>query len=106
MLMSAMVTSAQAFACSLLSPETIGDGPPDTEAASSVARRPTDSLRTVARHPSTTSHSQLSERAAVAVFQLCFQMLAAPAHVHGRGWHGARTIDQRADAQTEIQLNT
>src|SRR5690242_19065039 len=106
MVMSAMVSSAQAFACSLLSPATIGDGRPDTEATSSVALGPTDCLRTVARHPAITRHSPLSARGAVAVFHLCFQMLAAPTHDQGHAWHGARNIDQRADAQSQIQLNT
>src|ERR1700737_4821080 len=116
MVMRAMGTSLQ---------RTIGDGHPEEEARdeatdrgrrelrprgalrwrSSVASRPTDSLRTVARHPSIASRPQPPESSKRKLFHLFYQSLAETQHDSDHGWHGARIIDHRADAQTSIQLN-
>src|ERR1700687_3791019 len=72
---------------------------------SSVASRPTDSLRTVARHPSIASRPQPPRARRKNYFTLVFNHLPRLRAVATLSWHGARTIDHRADAQTSIQLN-
>jgi hypothetical protein len=39
------------------------------------------------------------------LFYIIDQILTKTRRSGDHAWHGARTIDQRADAQTQIQLN-
>jgi hypothetical protein len=51
------------------------------------------------------SRSQAPPELEVQAISPYFQSLAETQHDRDHGWHGARTIDHRADAQTLIQLN-
>src|SRR5882724_8457244 len=48
---------------------------------------------------------QLSPGSQRKLFQLCFQRLVATSRGSDRIWHDGRNVDDRADAQTSIQLN-
>jgi len=62
--------------------------------------QPNMSSHTVARNPSIAASVRDPKHPRNKLFFAQFQQLATPWHAwHGR-WHGARTIDQRADAQT------
>jgi hypothetical protein len=52
------------------------------------------------------SRSQPAEMAAKKVISCFFNYLPQLRTAGNPGWHGARTVGQRADAQTSIKRNT
>src|SRR6266700_3123650 len=85
------------------------DAPPGRQAAGRRSMSPADQQIAAACCPATTSHGPL--RSAITArtgsyFTFAFRHLSARRTRRGCGWHGARTIGQRADAQALNQLNT